>query len=62
MKHLNKRGKITVSLTAIFGIFFVLGGLGNLELYNTLSSLFFPVIGLILISFSGYLYNITHEE
>lgn len=62
MKRLNKRGKIAVKLSGLFGILLILGGMGNVEAFNRLSGLFFAVVGLGLVSFAVYLYNITHEE
>ncbi len=62
MKKLNKRGKIAVKLSALFGIPLILGGMGNVEAFNRLSGLFLAIVGLGLVSFAVYLYNITHEE
>ena len=40
MRRLNKRGKIAVKLSGLFGTLLILGGMGNVEAFNRLSGFF----------------------
>ena len=51
MHRLNKKGQIVLTISAITGIFLVLGGLGSLETESTsfLVAMFTTTIGLLFL-------------
>lgn len=51
MQKLNKKGQIVLTVSAIIGIFLVLGGLGSLETESTsfLAAMITTIIGLLFL-------------
>ena len=65
MHKLNTKGQIVLTVSAIIGIFLVLGGLGSLETESTsfLVAMFTTIIGLLLLILATILnsYDDTNE-
>lgn len=65
MHKLNKKGQIVLTVSAIIGIFLVLGGLGSLETESTsfLVAMFTTIIGLLFLILATILnsYDDTNE-
>lgn len=65
MHKLNKKGQIVLTVSAIIGIFLVLGGLGSLETESTsfLVAMFTTIIGLLFLILATILnsYNESNE-
>lgn len=65
MQKLNKKGQIVLTVSAIIGIFLVLGGLGSLETESTsfLAAMFTTIIGLLFLILATILnsYNESNE-
>lgn len=64
MKKLNKRGKIARNISFAFGLLFVIGAPGSLEVgtASLITALTLEVVGMALIAFGAYLTILTQGD